>query len=63
MTIFILDYKLCYSNHIFRIGIQEVESTTASSYAEEIGAMYLETSAKDDLNVQDVFVKLSEPSL
>lgn len=31
----------------------------ASSYAEEIGAMYLETSAKDDLNVQDIFVKLS----
>jgi hypothetical protein len=34
----------------------------ASSYAEEIGAMYLETSAKDDLNVQDIFVKLSKTS-
>jgi Ras family len=32
----------------------------ASSYADEIGAMYLETSAKDDLNVQDIFVQLSE---
>ncbi len=31
----------------------------ASAYADEIGAMYLETSAKDDLNVQDIFVKLS----
>lgn len=31
----------------------------ASAYAEEIGAMYLETSAKDDTNVQDIFVKLS----
>ncbi len=34
----------------------------AATYAEEIGAMYLETSAKDDLNVQDIFVKLSESS-
>jgi len=32
----------------------------ASSYAEDIGAMFLETSAKDDLNVQDIFVQLSE---
>lgn len=32
----------------------------ASSYADEIGAMYLETSAKDDVNVQDIFVKLSK---
>ena len=31
----------------------------AAAYAEEIGAMYLETSAKDDTNVQDIFVKLS----
>ena len=30
------------------------------SYAEEIGALYLETSAKDDTNVQDIFVKLSK---
>lgn len=38
---------------------REVDKGMASSYAEEIGAMYLETSAKDDLNVQDIFVKLS----
>jgi hypothetical protein len=31
----------------------------ALAYAEEIGAMYLETSAKDDVNVQDIFVQLS----
>lgn len=31
----------------------------ATAYAEEIGALYLETSAKDDTNVQDIFVKLS----
>ena len=32
----------------------------AAAYAEEIGAMYLETSAKDDLNVQDIFIQLSK---
>ena len=32
----------------------------AIAYAEEIGALYLETSAKDDMNVQDIFVKLSK---
>jgi hypothetical protein len=32
----------------------------AVAYAEEIGALYLETSAKDDTNVQDIFVKLSK---
>ena len=31
----------------------------AAAYAEEIGAMYLETSAKEDLNVQDIFIQLS----
>jgi len=35
----------------------------AAAYAEEIGAMYLETSAKDDLNVQDIFIQLSEFTL
>lgn len=39
---------------------REVESPTAAAYAQEIGAMYLETSAKDDLNVQDIFVQLSQ---
>lgn len=38
---------------------REVESSSAAAYAEEIGAMYLETSAKDDLNVHDIFVQLS----
>jgi len=38
---------------------REVDRAMASSYADEIGAMYLETSAKEDMNVQDVFVKLS----
>lgn len=39
---------------------REVEKTLATQYAEEIGAMYLETSAQDDLNVQDIFIELSE---
>lgn len=39
---------------------QEVDKDMATAYAEEIGALYLETSAKDDTNVQDIFVKLSE---
>mmetsp|Transcript_1536 Transcript_1536/g.2880 ORF Transcript_1536/g.2880 Transcript_1536/m.2880 type:complete len:197 (+) Transcript_1536:110-700(+) len=38
---------------------REVESAAAAAYAKEIGAMYLETSAKDDLNVHDIFVQLS----
>lgn len=38
---------------------REVDSGMASAYAEEIGALYLETSAKDDLNVHDIFIKLS----
>lgn len=38
---------------------REVESSAAAAYAQEIGAMYLETSAKDDLNVHDIFVQLS----
>lgn len=39
--------------------VQEVTAETAGQYAEEIGAMYLETSAKDDTNVHDIFVQLS----
>lgn len=38
---------------------REVDRSMALAYAEEIGAMYLETSAKDDVNVQDIFVQLS----
>lgn len=37
-----------------------MDQTAASLYAEEIGAMYVETSAKDDVNVQDIFTKLSK---
>lgn len=40
--------------------IQEVESSVAQAYAEEIGAMFVETSAKTDTHVQDVFVELSK---
>ena len=39
---------------------REIESASAAAYAKEIGAMYLETSAKDDLNVHDIFVQLSK---
>lgn len=39
---------------------QEVESSVAQAYAEEIGAMFVETSAKMDTHVQDVFVELSK---
>lgn len=38
---------------------RDVDRSVAAAYAEEIGAMYLETSAKDDFNVQDIFVQLS----
>lgn len=31
-----------------------------AAYAAEIGAIYLETSAKDDFHVQDIFVNLSK---
>mmetsp|Transcript_100628 Transcript_100628/g.197519 ORF Transcript_100628/g.197519 Transcript_100628/m.197519 type:complete len:205 (+) Transcript_100628:54-668(+) len=39
--------------------MREVDREMVLSYAEEIGALFLETSAKDDTNVQDIFVKLS----
>lgn len=32
----------------------------AASFAQEIGALYLETSAKEDTNIHDLFIKLSE---
>lgn len=38
---------------------RDVSKEIAMAYATEVGALYLETSAKDDLNVQDIFVKLS----
>ena len=36
-----------------------MSTETAADYAKEIGAMYLETSAKDDMNVH-IFVQLSQ---
>jgi Ras-related protein Rab-22 len=38
---------------------REVATAAAAAYANEIKAMFLETSAKDDLNVHDIFVQLS----
>lgn len=38
---------------------REVEQRLASSFANEVGAIYFETSAKDDTNIQDIFVQLS----
>ena len=38
---------------------QEVDQRLASSFANEVGAIYFETSAKDDTNIQDIFVQLS----
>lgn len=42
---------------------QEVDKGMAEAYAEEIGALYIETSAKDDLNVHDMFIKLSKQKI
>ncbi|CAN0311683.1 unnamed protein product, partial [Discosporangium mesarthrocarpum] len=39
--------------------LQEVDSSLARAYADEIGAMFMETSAKKDTNVQDLFVEIS----
>jgi Ras-related protein Rab-22 len=38
---------------------REVDRNVAAQYAADIGAIYLETSAKEDTNVQDIFIKLS----
>lgn len=38
---------------------REVSTSVAEQYAKEINAVYLETSAKADLNVQDIFFQLS----
>lgn len=40
--------------------LQEVDTAEARAYAEEIGAMFVETSAKEDTHVQDIFVELSK---
>jgi hypothetical protein len=39
---------------------QEVDQAMALAFANEIGAIYLETSAKEDLHVHDIFVQLSK---
>lgn len=39
---------------------REVETNTAKEYADEIGALFLETSAKESTNVDELFLKLSE---
>jgi hypothetical protein len=40
--------------------LQEVDRTVAATFANEVGALYFETSAKEDTNIHDLFVKLSE---
>ena len=39
--------------------LQEVDSRDARAYAEEIGALFLETSAKANKNVQELFADIS----
>ena len=39
---------------------QEVDYATAEAYAQSIGASYTETSAKEDLHVQKLFMQISE---
>jgi small GTP-binding protein len=39
---------------------REIESSSAKEYADEIGALFLETSAKDDTNVSEIFTKLAD---
>ncbi|TMW61298.1 hypothetical protein Poli38472_013761 [Pythium oligandrum] len=38
---------------------REVPSSQARAYAEEIGALFIETSAKEDTNVSDLFIQIS----
>ena len=38
---------------------QEVDRVMAATYAEEIGALYVETSAKEDICIHDMFTQLS----
>ena len=39
---------------------REVSSMTAKAYADEIGAVFIETSAKEDTNVSDLFINISK---
>lgn len=40
--------------------LQEVPASQARAYAEEIGALFIETSAKEDTNVSDLFIQISQ---
>ncbi|CAI5732084.1 unnamed protein product [Peronospora destructor] len=39
---------------------REVPASQARAYAEEIGALFIETSAKEDTNVSDLFIQISQ---
>ena len=38
---------------------QRVSTEEAKAYADSIGALFMETSAKKDINVQELFVSIS----
>merc|ERR1712146_135119 len=40
--------------------LREVETSTAQRYAEGLDVLFLETSAKDDLNVGDLFLQICQ---
>lgn len=52
--------KLCFWLVTCCEHCQEVDRSIAEAYAAEIGASYIETSAKDDLHVHSLFVSISE---
>lgn len=39
---------------------REVPAAQARAYADEIGALFIETSAKEDTNVSDLFISISK---
>ena len=42
---------------------QDLPTAAGREYAEEIGALFVETSAKEDTNVHDLFVEISESTI
>ncbi len=50
--------KFFIGNKCDRMADKEVEYTTARKYADEIGAPFMEVSAKDSSNVELAFVTL-----